>query len=86
MLMLLSKKEIIRCVWIRCIDNANKFAKFRSGNFNGEDAPLSGKPVEDNEGKMKTLFDANRRITNHEITKRLFLQNTTIYDHVKSLV
>ena len=41
----------------------NWFAKFRSGNFDVEDAPRSGRPVEADEDTIKTLIDANRRIT-----------------------
>ncbi|GFW35816.1 histone-lysine N-methyltransferase SETMAR [Trichonephila clavipes] len=41
----------------------NWFAKFRSGNFDVEDAPRSGKPIEVDKDAIKALVDANRRIT-----------------------
>ncbi|GFV25146.1 histone-lysine N-methyltransferase SETMAR [Trichonephila clavipes] len=41
----------------------NWFAKFRSGNFDVEDAPRSGRPVEADKDAIKALVDANRRIT-----------------------
>ncbi|XP_049818722.1 histone-lysine N-methyltransferase SETMAR-like [Aethina tumida] len=63
----------------------NWFSKFRSSNFDVEDAPRSGRPVEANKGTTKTLVDANRRITAHEIGLRLNLSNSTVYDHLKGL-
>ncbi|GFX06125.1 histone-lysine N-methyltransferase SETMAR [Trichonephila clavipes] len=38
----------------------NWLAKFRSGNFEAEDAPRSGRPVEVDKDKIKALIDANR--------------------------
>ncbi|GFY32719.1 mariner Mos1 transposase [Trichonephila clavipes] len=63
----------------------NWFAKFRSGNFDVEDAPRSGKPVEADKDAIKALVDANRRITTGEIGLRLNLSNSTVYDHLKGL-
>ncbi|GFV34707.1 histone-lysine N-methyltransferase SETMAR [Trichonephila clavipes] len=63
----------------------NWFAKFRSGNFDVEDAPRSGRPVEADEDAIKALVDANRRITTREIGLRLNLSNSTVYDHFKGL-
>ncbi|GFU65941.1 histone-lysine N-methyltransferase SETMAR [Trichonephila clavipes] len=63
----------------------NWFAKFRSGNFDVEDAPRSGRPVEADKDAIKALFDANRRITTREIGMRLNLSNSTVYDHLKGL-
>ena len=37
----------------------NLFAKFRSGNFNLEDAQRSGSPLEADMDKIKSLVDAN---------------------------
>ncbi|GFX96282.1 histone-lysine N-methyltransferase SETMAR [Trichonephila clavipes] len=59
----------------------NWFAKFRSGNFDVEDATRSGRPVK----LIKTLVDANRRITIREIRLRLNLSNSIVYDHLKGL-
>ncbi|GFW52894.1 mariner Mos1 transposase [Trichonephila clavipes] len=63
----------------------NWFAKFRSGNFDVEDAPRSGRPVEADKDVIKALVDANRRITIREIRLRLNLSNSTVYDHLKGL-
>ncbi|GFV65734.1 histone-lysine N-methyltransferase SETMAR [Trichonephila clavipes] len=63
----------------------NWFAKFRSGNFDVEDAPRSGKPDEADKDAIKALVDANRRITTREIKLRLNLSNSTVYDHLKGL-
>ncbi|GFS66531.1 histone-lysine N-methyltransferase SETMAR [Trichonephila clavipes] len=82
----MTQKEIDRCVWRRCVDSTpvqNWFAKFRSGNFNVEDAPRSGRPVEADKDAIKALVDANRRITTREIGSRLNLSNSTVYDHLK---
>ena len=38
----------------------NWFAKFRSGNFDVEDAPRSRRPVEADKDTIKALVDANR--------------------------
>ncbi|GFU63215.1 histone-lysine N-methyltransferase SETMAR [Trichonephila clavipes] len=63
----------------------NWFAKFRSGNFDVEDAPRSGRPVEADKDAIKAFVDANRRITTREIGLRLNLSNSTVYDHLKGL-
>ncbi|GFT05787.1 histone-lysine N-methyltransferase SETMAR [Trichonephila clavipes] len=63
----------------------NWFAKFRSGNFDVEDAPPSGRPVEADKDAIKALVDANRRITTREIGLRLNLSNSTVYDHLRGL-
>ncbi|GFS79440.1 histone-lysine N-methyltransferase SETMAR [Trichonephila clavipes] len=63
----------------------NWFAKFRSGNFDVEDAPRSGRPVEADKDAIKALVDANWRITTREIGLKLNLSNSTIYDHLKGL-
>ncbi|XP_046813879.1 histone-lysine N-methyltransferase SETMAR-like [Vespa crabro] len=61
------------------------FAKFRFGNFDVEDAPRSGRPVEANKDTIKALVDANRQITTREIGERLNLLNLTVYGHLKGL-
>ncbi|GFW45806.1 histone-lysine N-methyltransferase SETMAR [Trichonephila clavipes] len=63
----------------------NWFAKFRSGNFDVEDAPHSGRPVEADKDAIKALVDTNRRITTREIGLRLNLSNSAVYDHLKGL-
>ncbi|GFX16415.1 histone-lysine N-methyltransferase SETMAR [Trichonephila clavipes] len=63
----------------------NWFAKFRTGNFDVEDAPRSGRPIETDKDAIKAFMDANRRITTREIELRLNLSNSTVYDHLKYL-
>ncbi len=63
----------------------NWFAKFRSGNFDVEDARHSGRTFEADEDTIKALIDANRRITTREIAERLNLSNSTVHDHLKRL-
>ncbi|GFU40109.1 histone-lysine N-methyltransferase SETMAR [Trichonephila clavipes] len=63
----------------------NWFVIFRSGNFDVEDAPRSGRPVEADKDAIKALVDANQRITTREIGLRLNLSNSTVYDHLKGL-
>ncbi|GFX53690.1 histone-lysine N-methyltransferase SETMAR [Trichonephila clavipes] len=64
----------------------NWFSKFRSGNFDVEDAPRSGRlSGEADKDAIKALVDANRRITTREIGVRLNLSNSTVYDHFKGL-
>ena len=60
----------------------NWFAKFRSSNFDVEDAPHSGRSEAD-EDTIKALIDANRRITTREIAETLNLSNSTVHDHLK---
>ena len=54
-----------------------------SGNFDVEDAPCSGRPVEADKDTIKVLIVANRPITTREITERLNLSNSTVHDHLK---
>ncbi|GFU28617.1 histone-lysine N-methyltransferase SETMAR [Trichonephila clavipes] len=63
----------------------NWFAKFRSVNFDVEDASCSRKPVEADKDAIKALVNANWRITTREIGLRLNLSNSTVYDHLKGL-
>ncbi|GFX79710.1 mariner Mos1 transposase [Trichonephila clavipes] len=63
----------------------NWFAKFRSCNFDVEDAPRSERPVEADKDAKKALVDVNRRITTRENGLRLNLSNSTVYDHLKGL-
>ncbi|GFW11355.1 histone-lysine N-methyltransferase SETMAR [Trichonephila clavipes] len=63
----------------------NWFAKFRSSNFDVEEAPRSERPVEADKDAIKALVDANRRIATREIGLRLNLSNSTVYDHLKGL-
>ena len=84
-----SEAKNMRCV--RCEEVLtegqcqNWFAKFRSGNFNLEDAPRPGWPLEADVDKIKSLVDANRRITTREIADRLNLSSATVHKHTKRL-
>ena len=49
----------------------NWFAIFRSANFNPEDAPCPGRPLEADVDKIKSLVDANLRKIIREIAERL---------------
>ncbi|GFV31715.1 histone-lysine N-methyltransferase SETMAR [Trichonephila clavipes] len=55
----------------------NWFAKFRSGNFDVEDAPRSERPIEADKDAIKALVDANQRITTRDQIE-LLPDNTTI--------
>ena len=62
----------------RCIDRCqNWFVKFRYGNFNLEDSPRPGRPLEADVEKIKSLVVENPRITTREIAKRLNLSNAS---------
>ena len=63
----------------------NWFWKFRSVNFDLEDAPRSGRPIKADDSKIKTLVDADRHVTTREIVEKLKLSNSTVYDHLKCL-
>ncbi|GFX01726.1 histone-lysine N-methyltransferase SETMAR [Trichonephila clavipes] len=78
------QKEIDRCVWRRCVDST-PVPELVDVDFDVEDAPRSGRPVEADKDVIKALVDANRRITTREIGLRLNLSNSTVYDHLKGL-
>ncbi|XP_035231909.1 uncharacterized protein LOC118203731 [Stegodyphus dumicola] len=54
-------------------------------NFDFEDAPCSGKPVEADEDTIKAIIDAKRLIKTPEIAERSNLSNSIVHDHLKSL-
>ena len=54
----------------------NRFAKFRTGNFDIEDGPRSGRLVEADKNAIKALVHVNRRIATNEIGLRLNLSNS----------
>ena len=45
----------------------------------------AGKPLEVDVDKIKSLVDANRRITTRQIVERLNLSNATVHKHMKRL-
>ena len=55
------------------------FAKFRSCNFNLQDAARLGRPLAADVNKIKSLVDENRRITTREIAERLNLSNAIVH-------
>lgn len=63
----------------------NSFAKFRSGNFDVEDATRFQKPIEVEKNTIEALIDAKRRITTHLIAEGLNLSNFTIRGYLKTL-
>ena len=56
-----------------------------SGNFNLEDKPRPGRLLEADVDKIKSLVDANHRITTRQIAERLNLSNATVHMHMKRL-
>lgn len=61
------------------------YKKFRSGNFDVQDAPRPGRPVEADEEKIMALVEGNRHITTRDVAARLNLSNSTVFDHMKRL-
>jgi transposase len=47
------------------------FARFRAGNFDLDDAPRSGRPVEVDDDQIKTLIENNPRNTTRVIAEIL---------------
>lgn len=47
------------------------FTKFRTGNFNLNDALRSGRPTEVDDDKIKALIESNPRYTTREIAETL---------------
>ena len=63
----------------------NWFSKFRSDNFDLEDAPRSGRPTKAVIVKIKVLVDADHHITTREIAEKSKLSNATVHRHLKHL-
>lgn len=63
----------------------NWFARFRSGDFNLDDAPRSGRPSEVNDDELLALVENDRHLTTDEIGERLNVDRTTVADHLKRL-
>lgn len=61
------------------------FARFRSGNFNVQDAPHTGRPTTTDDHKIKALIETNRRMTTREIAEKLDISNSTVYLHLQQL-
>ncbi|GFU72497.1 l-2-hydroxyglutarate dehydrogenase, mitochondrial [Trichonephila clavipes] len=58
----------------------NWFAKFRSGNFDVEDDPRLGRPVEADKKAIKALVDANRQITPPDCSKYSSVATDIMFD------
>ena len=63
----------------------NRFARFRSGDFDLRDATRSGRSSEDNGDKIKVMIENNRRSTTREIAEKLNISHTCIVRHLKQL-
>lgn len=61
------------------------FAKFRSGDFDVNDAPRSGRPMKADDDKIKALIESNPRYTTQEIAETLNIGQSTVHDHLKKL-
>ncbi|GFX18180.1 histone-lysine N-methyltransferase SETMAR [Trichonephila clavipes] len=64
----------------------NWLAKFRSGNFDVEDASRSGRPLEVDKDTIMAFFDANRRITTRDIAERMEGSNVIFHNTVFGFV
>lgn len=61
------------------------FTKFRAGNFDVNDAPRSGRPVEVDNDQIKALIEANPRSTTRDIAEALNVHHSTVHDHLRRL-
>ena len=61
------------------------FAKFRTGDFNVEDRPRSGRPSEVDNDVIKTLVESTPRITTQGIAEKMNIDNSTALRHLKQL-
>ncbi|XP_076753327.1 histone-lysine N-methyltransferase SETMAR-like [Xylocopa sonorina] len=61
----------------------NWFKKFRSGGLSLKDDQRSARPVELNEDEIKTIIEADRRVTTRETAEKLNVSHTVIEKHLK---
>lgn len=61
------------------------FTKFRAGDFDLNDTPRSGRPIEVDDDKIKALIESNQRYTTREIAEILKIHHSTVHDHLKKL-
>ncbi|XP_011639265.1 histone-lysine N-methyltransferase SETMAR-like [Pogonomyrmex barbatus] len=59
--------------------------KFRAGDFDLNDALRSGKPIEVDDDKIKTLIESNPRYTTREIAETLNIHHSSVHDYLKKL-
>lgn len=55
---------------------------FQFNNFDVDDTPHSGRPIQTDKDTMKVLTTANQRIATREVAESLNLSNSTIYKHL----
>ena len=55
----------------------NRFARFRTGDFDLKDAPRSRPPTDVDDDKIKAMLENNRRSTTREIAEKLDISNST---------
>jgi len=61
------------------------FAKFRSGDFDVNDAPRSGRPTEINSSDVKAIIDENPFQSVREIAATLNISHTSVENHLRQL-
>lgn len=61
------------------------FARFRSGNFDVEDRPRTGRPTEADNQEIKALVNANPKITTREIANSLNISQPTVVRRLKKI-
>ena len=66
-------------MWCVLLQNLCCCAKFRSANFDLEDAPRPGRPLEADVDKITSLVDVNRRIRTVEIAEGLSFSSATVH-------
>lgn len=61
------------------------FQRFRSGDFNLEDAPRSGRPITIDDDQILSLVQKDRQLTTQEIADTLEIDRTTVAKRLKKL-
>jgi histone-lysine N-methyltransferase SETMAR len=61
------------------------FARFCAGNFDLDDAPRSGRPVEVDDDQIKTLIENNPRYTTRVIAEILQISQTAVAEQLHKL-
>jgi [histone H3]-lysine36 N-dimethyltransferase SETMAR len=61
------------------------FKRFRSGNFDIEDLPRSGRPKVIESDEIRVAVEADSKITVRELAQKLNIPPTSVYRHLKEL-
>jgi transposase len=61
------------------------FKQFKNGNFELDDLPRSGRPLEVNMDVLKQLIKENPRLTTRRLAEQLGCSHTTVEKHLKEL-